>query len=207
MKKRDAKRQAILDTAYRLFQAQGFDQTSVSEITAQVGGSKATIYSHFPSKEELFVECMMAATEDYILSIIPSLETAEADPEVALRDYGRRFLGYVCSPDIVAVQRLLIAEANRFGIGKLFYDKVTAMRAHVSALLSRFMASGTLRSDDPQVAAEYLRAMLEAEYLEQLLFCARETALSEDEIAAASERAISTFLRAYAPAASVAETH
>ena len=50
MKKRDTKRQAILDTAYRLFRAQGFDKTSVSEITAQVGGSKATIYSHFPSK-------------------------------------------------------------------------------------------------------------------------------------------------------------
>ena len=53
MKKRDAKRQAILDTAYRLFRTQGFDRTSVSQITAEVGGSKATIYSHFPSKEEL----------------------------------------------------------------------------------------------------------------------------------------------------------
>lgn len=200
MKKRDAKRQAILDTAYRLFQARGFDKTSVSEITAQVGGSKATIYSHFPSKEELFVECMMAATEDYILSIIPSLEDASADAEIALRDYGKRFLGYICSPDIVAVQRLLIAEANRFGIGKLFYAKVTAMRAHVAALLSRFMASGSLRSEDPQLAAEYLRALLEAEYFEQLLFRARETALTDDEIAAAAERAISTFMRAYAPA-------
>ena len=45
---------------------QGFDKTSVSEITAEVGGSKATIYSHFPSKEELFVECMLAAAENYV---------------------------------------------------------------------------------------------------------------------------------------------
>ena len=66
LKKSDSKRQAILDTAYRLFRTQGFDKTSVSEITAEVGGSKATIYNHFPSKEELFVECMLAAAKNYM---------------------------------------------------------------------------------------------------------------------------------------------
>ena len=57
--KSNIKRQAILETAYRLFRTQGFDKTSMTEITTQVGGSKATVYSHFPSKEELFVECMI----------------------------------------------------------------------------------------------------------------------------------------------------
>ena len=131
MKKSDSKRQAILDTAYRLFRAQGFDRTSVSEITAEVGGSKATIYSHFPSKEELFVECMMAAAEDYMAGTLRHLEASSADPAVALFDFGKSFLSFICSPEQLEVRRLMIAEAARSGTGKLFFDKITALRTHV----------------------------------------------------------------------------
>ena len=52
----------------------------MSEITAEVGGSKATIYSHFPSKEELFVECMMAAAENYMAGTLRHFGESSADP-------------------------------------------------------------------------------------------------------------------------------
>jgi AcrR family transcriptional regulator len=204
MKKRDSKRQAILDTAYRLFRTQGFDGTSVSQITAEVGGSKATIYSHFPSKEELFVECMMAAANDYFTGIVErsvaQLDTSGTEPGTVLRGYGTSFLKLVCSPDIVAARRLLIAEASRSGIGKLFFARMTALRAHVEAFLSQLMASGALRRDDPQLAAEHLRALLEAEIVEPLLLQARDDSPDEKEIALAADRAVAAFLRAYAPA-------
>jgi len=48
VKKSDIKRRAILDTAYRLFRAQGFDKTSIAEITALVGGSKAQLANLSP---------------------------------------------------------------------------------------------------------------------------------------------------------------
>jgi AcrR family transcriptional regulator len=51
MSKSDIKRQAILENAYRLFRAQGFDRTSMADITSEVGGSKATLYSHFPQRK------------------------------------------------------------------------------------------------------------------------------------------------------------
>jgi AcrR family transcriptional regulator len=200
MKKRDAKRQAILDTAYQLFRTQGFDKTSVSEITAKVGGSKATIYSHFESKEVLFVECMMAAAEDYIANIVTLFDGSGPDPDTVLREFGRRLLSFICSADMVAVRRLLIAEANRFGIGELFYAKIIALRAQVTALLSRFMDMGALRSEDPRLAADYLRALLEAELIEPLLLHARETP-DEKEVGEAADRAIGVFLRVYAPTA------
>jgi len=203
MKKRDAKRQAILDTAYRLFQTQGFDKTSVSQITAEVGGSKATIYSHFPSKEELFVECMMAATEDYITGLadqsVARLGESGTDPGAMLREFGTGFLKFLCSPDIVALRRLLIAEASRSGVGKIFRAKIIAMRAPVEAFLSQLMASGALRDDDPQLAAEHLRALLEAEIIEPLLLQARDDSPDEKEIALTTDRAVATFMRAYAP--------
>lgn len=203
MKKRDAKRQAILDTAYRLFRTQGFDGTSVSQITTEVGGSKATIYSHFPSKEELFVECMMAAVDDFIAAIIEQsvarLDASETDPGSVLRDYGNSYLSFICSPDIVAARRLMIAEAPRSGIGKLFSTKISTMRAHVVTFLSRLMASGGLRAGDARLAAEHLRALLEAEIVEPLLLLARDDSPDEKEIALAADRAVTTFLRAYAP--------
>jgi AcrR family transcriptional regulator len=204
MKKSDAKRQAILDTASRLFRTQGFDGTSVSEITTQVGGSKATIYSHFPSKEVLFVECMTAAVDDYLTEIVAQsaaqLDANGTDLGVVLRHYGTSYLTVICSPDTVAARRLMIAEATRSGIGRLFLAKIAAMREHVVAFLSQLMATGALRADDPQLAAEHLRSLLEAEIVEPLLLQARDESPDEAEIGMAADRAVTAFLRAYAPA-------
>jgi AcrR family transcriptional regulator len=203
MLKSDAKRQAILDTAYRLFRTQGFDRTSVSEITTLVGGSKATIYSHFPSKEELFVECMTGAAENYITGIteqgVVQLEASGTDPGDVLRDYGTRYLKFICSPDNVAARRLMIAEAARSGIGKLFFAKIAVMRAEVAAFLSQLMVSGALRPDDSRLAAEHLRGLLESEIVEPILLHARDASPDEKEISLTADRAVAAFLRAYAP--------
>lgn len=200
--KRDAKRQAILDTANRLFRTQGYDRTSVSQITAEVGGSKATIYSHFPSKEELFVECVTASAEDYIAEIVAQstaqLGASGTNPGDALRHYGISYLSVVCSPDIVAARRLMIAEATRASIGKLFLARLAAMRAHVVAFLSQLMSAGALRPDDARLAADHLRALLEAEILEPLLLSARDDSPGDAEIGLAADRAVAAFLRAYA---------
>jgi AcrR family transcriptional regulator len=199
MSKSDSKRQAILENAYRLFRAQGFDGTSMADITSQVGGSKATLYSHFPSKEELFVECMMAALENYMSDTLKHLDASRSDPEAALRNFGTSVLNFICSPEQVEVRRLIIAEAVRSGTGKLFFDKISALRSQISSFLAACMASGLLRRDDPDLAADHLGALLEAEILEPLLLNVREAAPDEKETALAVRRAVAAFLRAYAP--------
>lgn len=199
MKKSASKRQAILDTAYRLFRTRGFERTSISEITAEVGGSKATVYGHFPSKEELFVECMVAAAKDYVSGTQGHLEVSGADPAAVLVGFGRGFLGFICSSEQLEVRRLMITEAARSGTGRLFFDKISALRTHVSAFMSACMENGTLRRDDPTLAADHLGALLEAEILEPLLLHVRDTP-GEREITLAANRAVAAFLRAYAPA-------
>ena len=201
MSKSDIKRQAILENAYRLFRAQGFDGTSMAHITSEVGGSKATLYSHFPSKEELFVECMMAALENYMSDTLKHLDASRNDPEAALRSFGTSVLNFICSPEQVEVRRLMIAEAARSGTGKLFFDKIAALRSQISSFLAACMASGLLRRDDPDLAADHLGALLEAEILEPLLLHVREAAPDEEETARAARRAVAAFLRAYAPTA------
>jgi len=199
MSKSDSKRRAILENAYQLFRAQGFDGTSMADITSQVGGSKATLYSHFPSKEELFVECMMAALENYMSDTLKHLDASRRDPQAALRNFGASVLNFICSPEQVEVRRLMIAEAARSGTGKLFFDKITALRAQISSYLAACMTSGLLRRDDPDLAADHLGALLEAEVLEPLLLHVRAAAPDEMETALAARRAVAAFLRAYAP--------
>jgi len=48
-------RQDILDASLVLFAERGYDKTSLREIAEQVGVTKAALYYHFPSKEEILV--------------------------------------------------------------------------------------------------------------------------------------------------------
>jgi len=57
-KKTETKRQAILDVAADLFRESGFERASMSELCLRVGGSKATLYNYFSSKEEVFAEVL-----------------------------------------------------------------------------------------------------------------------------------------------------
>jgi AcrR family transcriptional regulator len=46
-------RERILDTAYELFSRRGIRAVGVDEVIAGAGVAKATLYRHFPSKDEL----------------------------------------------------------------------------------------------------------------------------------------------------------
>ena len=49
-------RQKILDSAYELFYDQGYQATTVDQVIQHSGISKPTVYSYFPTKEDLCVE-------------------------------------------------------------------------------------------------------------------------------------------------------
>ncbi len=46
-------RERILDTAYELFSRRGVRDVGINEVIASAGVAKATLYRHFPSKNEL----------------------------------------------------------------------------------------------------------------------------------------------------------
>jgi AcrR family transcriptional regulator len=48
-------REAILDSALDLFVEKGYEATSLREVAARVGISKAALYHHFPSKGDILV--------------------------------------------------------------------------------------------------------------------------------------------------------
>ena len=46
-------RHTIVSTAAHLFYANGYNKTGINEIIAKAGIAKATLYNHFPSKEDI----------------------------------------------------------------------------------------------------------------------------------------------------------
>ena len=64
MKKGNTK-QEILLAALDLFSVKGYEGTSISEIAEKVGIKKATMYSHFTSKQEILDELVKTVFEEY----------------------------------------------------------------------------------------------------------------------------------------------
>ncbi|AOR34248.1 TetR family transcriptional regulator [Streptomyces fodineus] len=56
-------RQHIQDTALELFAEQGYDKTSLREIAERLGVTKAALYYHFKTKEEIIVSVFRDLTQ------------------------------------------------------------------------------------------------------------------------------------------------
>ena len=109
-----SKRSAILDAARRSFLRVGFSSTNLDDVAATAEVSKMTIYSHFGSKEALF----LAVIEDVIAARSRGAPTLDAEvPEPALATMLCRvaedLIRTVRHPDVVGLRRVLIAEQPR----------------------------------------------------------------------------------------------
>ena len=54
---REKRRQSILETAAKLFAAQGYADCDMERLAAECGVAKGTLYLYFPGKQELFFAC------------------------------------------------------------------------------------------------------------------------------------------------------
>lgn len=197
--KSETRRQAILDSATKVFQETGFERASMSEICQRLGCSKATLYSYFPSKEALFFEVLVAASEAEFTGTLAALDPSIDDITQALENFGRRFLVFIYSERVQAVRRLVMSEAGRADMGPTCYD-LGPVRSEtaVAAFLQQAMDAGKLRQADPRLAGMQLRALLEAEWVDRFMFHLL-TQLPLDEMAQTVQRAVHTFMAAYGP--------
>lgn len=63
MKTKDT-RTRIIDTASHLFYTQGYNSTGINQVIKEAGVAKASLYQHFPSKEDLLAEYLKQAAAD-----------------------------------------------------------------------------------------------------------------------------------------------
>lgn len=204
--KSETRRQALLQAAAAVFQETGFERASMSEICLRVGYSKATLYSYFPSKEELFFEVVIEATEAEFQATHEALDPTLADITQALEGFGQRLLLLLYSPQVQAVRRLVVAEAGRSELGRKCYELgPVRSAAEVAGFLRQAMELGKLRPADPRLAALHLKGLLEAEWLNNFLFqIQHEVGAAESQ--ACARRAVSVFMAAYGPSDAARQT-
>src|ERR1700680_3053471 len=104
-----SKAESSLRDAKRSFLASGFGAVSMDAIAREAGVSKATVYAHFASKEELFGAVVARVSERHFRGF-SALELDARNVEASLRVLARRFLDMVLSPEAIAVNRIIIGE-------------------------------------------------------------------------------------------------
>ena len=65
-------KQRILDAALELFSTQGFEATSIAQIADAVGVRKASLYSHFDSKQDILDRLIERTTQSTRCARLPT---------------------------------------------------------------------------------------------------------------------------------------
>ena len=83
-------RERILTTAYRLFTRRRIRAVSTDEVITQSGVAKATLYRHFPSKNDLVLAVLHRREELWTLGLVEQQSRLRGDtPEAQLLAFSR----------------------------------------------------------------------------------------------------------------------
>ena len=146
-----ALRGAIRTAAARAFVASGFEAVRVADLARQLGVSKTTFYACFPSKADLFVDCL-----DHLrLAVIGPAERAVIGPHTPFADELRaRAAAVLAHAAPYRMMTSLLAEAAERG------DRALAPRARqarhrmitgAQPMFERAIAAGRCRAIDPEL--------------------------------------------------------
>ncbi|MFC3396150.1 TetR/AcrR family transcriptional regulator [Brenneria rubrifaciens] len=163
-----ARRDAIVQTAAQLFQEMGYERASMNELAKRVGGSKATLYGYFSTKEELFIAVVREHATMHLSEATQELIAEDRSTETLkdlLTRFGERILFVLTNESsAMAIYRMVVAEAGHSDIGTLFYEAGPKENIEkLSELMAEAMEKKTLRKDDPSLKAVQFLSLLTAE--------------------------------------------
>ena len=195
------KRRAILDAATTLFLREGYLATSMDQIAAAASVSKQTVYKQFADKQSLFREIVtgtVAEISDPVAEQVLSLRDS-TDLAADLRGVARALLAQVLQPRMMQLRRLVIGEAGRFPeLGRLFYDSGPGRTIDaLAAVVESQAARGTLRLQDPRVAAEQFNWLVMAAPLNRVMLCGDAELPGQADLDRHADAATRAFLAAY----------
>lgn len=184
-----SRRGAILRAARLCFLDRGFIRTSISDILAISGGSRATVYEEFGSKEGLFAALIASILEQMKLPDI-----AEGSPGVVLRDVGLGYMEQLMDPEALALYRVVSGESSHIRqLGpEIFAAGPQAAAAALAERLAAWNREGALNLADSQRAAALFLGMVEGDLHRAAILWSR--APTAEEIAANVDAAVELFL-------------
>lgn len=200
-----SRRKAFIDAARALFFTNGYAGTTMSSIAGKVGGSKTTLWSYFPSKEDLFAAVVDDITDTYGRALQVDLPVDAPVPAV-LRHYANALVRTLMSDPILALQQLVIGEARRFPhLAETFYDRGPRRgKARLAAWMAEKMARGELRHGDPLLAVQQFSALCQSGVYQFAIFNLPEAhRIDRVRFQAEIDATIDTFHRAWGPDSSL----
>lgn len=158
-------RELILRQAEHLIHLRGFHQTTLDEIAKNCKMTKANLFHHFDSKEELGLAVLDAKMTDYRQRRVDPL-CGNADPVAAVfklfEDCACFYNGNGCKAGCfignIALEMSDISETFRKKVSRFFDEWVAGM----AECLERFQDSGVFKETlDPKAAAETILSLYE----------------------------------------------
>ena len=165
----EQKRREIVQAACELFEQQGYDRTSMSQISERVGGSKATLYGYFSSKEELLravLDYDVGEAADHAMTAFLAMD----DLREGLIRLGVAYLQRRLSSLPIANIRIVANQPQDSTMGKEFYESV--LRPAWKRLAARFealMDAGKLKRADPWIVTMHWKGLNEWDMFERRL--------------------------------------
>jgi len=163
--KSPVKRDAILDAAKLLFTQEAYERVSLDAVAAEAGVSKVTIYSHFASKEALFVAAISAGC-DQVFASVQLAAAGKGRIEETLYRLGCDFMQMIADPEVDALHGVMLAEgARRPELPRLFYENVVERSTRILAdYLQAQSDAGRIACGDSYVAATQFLAVVQGHY-------------------------------------------
>lgn len=154
------KRAEILAAAKDVFLTNGYARTNMDQVLAKTGGSKRTLYNHFPSKDVLFVEVVRQLSDRVLTALEPELDAS--DLRGTLIRLGREYLAILLTEDGRSLFRAVFSESPHMPeLRQIFLENGPG---RVSRHLRRFFEAqhenGLLKVADPALAAEQFIGMI-----------------------------------------------
>jgi len=129
-------RERILDVALELFVAQGYDKTSLREIAEQLGVTKAALYYHFASKDDILL-ALHGRLHELLRETTEGLGEAGPWRPGAFANALRRLIGEVISNE----KLFQLHERNRAAFEKLHQsEQHTAMHSDLEVRIRELLA-------------------------------------------------------------------
>lgn len=189
----------ILEAALTLFVGGGFDATSMDMIARQAGVSKATLYVHFASKEDLLVTLIDCECRRLGPQALWQPKEGPLDLEQALRSIAQSYTAFFLDDRGLGVHRLIMSTAPRFPkLAEVFLAAgPRRCEQEVASFLQTAVARGALAiTNIPLAATQFLSLVQGRMHLRWQLALSPPTT---EEYQALLDGGIRVFLAAYRP--------
>lgn len=158
-------KQEILEAALELFSVQGFEATSISQIASAVGIRKASLYSHFESKQAILDELVKEVLEQYAAhSIFAKTDWGKESDNLPLTpdDSVQMIKGQIRyilhDPHISKARKMLVIEQfQNPELAKLqTKQNYSDVLEYFTGFIGQLIRQGVLAEDDPKIMAAQL---------------------------------------------------